>query len=107
MEPPDWARNEDSWRKQCRRLVARAEALITGKIELAEAARQIDKYRIWLRAEEDPDFTVFKSLLVETSRPPTDAVEDVKLRAIEAKFRDRALEAAHNLIKTYGINDRE
>jgi hypothetical protein len=113
MKPPAWVKNKDSWRKQCRRLVARAKELIAGKIELPEAAHQIAKYQSWLRASQDPDFMVFEALYSEICRFPTGAVrqhwapealekEDVKIRAVEAKFRASALEAAHNLIEKYG-----
>jgi len=115
MEPPTWVKNKDSWRKQCRRL-ARAKELIAGKIGLTEAAHKIHVYQTWLRAEGDPDFMIFGALFNEVSRHPTGAVrehwvldalekEDIEIRAIEAKFQIKAIEAAHNLVKKYGVNE--
>jgi hypothetical protein len=114
MEPPAEVKNKDSWRKNCRRLVARAKEFIRGEIGVAEASHQIGKYQTPLRAQIDADFMVFKALFAEISRLPTEEAvrqhwapealekQDVKIRAIEAKFRDSALAAAHNLIKKYG-----
>ena len=62
---------------------------------------------------------VFKALFAEISRLPTEEAvrqhwtpealekEDVKIRAVEAKFRVKASEAARNLIKKYGVSKQE
>jgi hypothetical protein len=116
IEPPAWVKNKDSWRKQCRRLVARAKELIEGRIGLIESAREINKYGFWFQATEDPDFMVFHALHRETGQIPLGEVrklwapeglliEELKIQSAEMKFREKAQKAARNLVKKYGANE--
>jgi hypothetical protein len=115
MNPPSWVKNEASWNKQCRRLIARANELIEGRIGVLEAARKITLYRFRLRAEKDTDFITFVAIDSETDHLPIGIVrqhwvgealekKDLEIEKTETHFRDRALKAARNLIEKYKIN---
>jgi len=115
MNPPSWVRNEAQWHKQCRRLIARANELIEGRVAVVESAREIRKYGFWFRASDDPDFLTFIAIDSETDHLPVgdvrqhwskDALEkkDVEIQKAEATYRPRALDAARNLIRKYGPN---
>jgi len=113
MELPSWVKNEDSWKKQHRRMIARAYDLIHERIELVDAAREMLVYKFRLRLESDNNFSVFKAICSETAHLPTGkareqywdkealAIKDQELQSIENRFRDRALEAACNIVARY------
>jgi hypothetical protein len=114
MTPPTWVTNEQSWRKDCRRVVARAGDLLAGRLGVIAAAQQLAKLRFWLRADDDPDFSVFTAINSESDHLPTGAErqhwatdalkdKDVEIRAIEEFYREDALEAARKLQAKYAV----
>ena len=115
MKPPSWVRNEASWNKRSRRLVARAKELIEERITVLETARWITKHRHWFRPENDPDFLTFTAIDSETDHLPLGTVrqhwasdalktKDIEIQRAETQFRPQAIEAARNLIKKYGAS---
>ena len=112
MTPPPWVTNEESWRKNCRRVVARAGDLLEGRVSLVAAAYHLEKLRFWLRAQNDRDFDIFTAITSETTHLPVgrerqhwakDALEakDVEIRRIEDFYRANALDAARKLQMKY------
>ena len=112
MEPPAWVTNEQSWRRNCRRIVARCGDLLDGRIGVIAAAQQLSKLRHWVRADDDPDFQIFIAIESESDHLPTgnerqhwapDALKtkDVEIREIEEFHRAGALEAARKLQAKY------
>jgi len=93
-------------------MVARAYDLIHGRMGLVEVAREFRKYKTWLRLEDDHDLLLFDAICSDTSHLPFGstrkfwnkealAIKDQELRIIESRFRDRALEAARNIVARY------
>jgi hypothetical protein len=116
MKRPSWATSETYWKKQCTRLVALANDLIEGRIGVIEASRQFCRYRIWFRAERDPDFMTFVAIDSDADHLPignvrqhwaTDALEkkDSEIQQCEEFYKADSIEAARNLAKKYAIND--
>jgi hypothetical protein len=112
MKPPKGITDEPKWIRHCCQIHARAKDLREGKISLAEASVALGPLASWTRAESERDFEVFRQLrdeLVELPIGPerkrwaADALarEDIKLRAIEDKWRSKAMKAAGNLEAKY------
>jgi Protein of unknown function (DUF2489) len=112
MKPPKGITDEPKWIRHCCQIHARAKELREGKIGLAEASVALGPLASWTRAESERDFEVFRQLrdeLVELPIGPerklwaADALarEDIKLQAIEDKWRSKAMKAAGNLETKY------
>ena len=112
MKPPKGITDEAKWIRQCCQIHARAKELREGKISLAEASVALGPLASWTRAESERDFEVFRQLRDELIELPigrerkhwaADALarEDVKLHAIEDKWRTKAMKAAGNLEAKY------
>jgi hypothetical protein len=112
MKPPKGITDEPKWIRHCCQIHARAKELREGKIGLAEASVALGPLASWTRAESERDFEVFRQLrdeLVELPIGPerklwaADALarEDIKLHAIEDKWRSKAMKAAGNLEAKY------
>ena len=112
MTPPAWVTSEQSWRKDRRRVVARAGDLLEGRLSVIAAAHHLAKLRFWLRAEDDHDFDIFTAITSDTTHLPVgserehwakDALEakDVEIRRIEDFYRANALDAARKLQTKY------
>ena len=108
MKPPKGITDEAKWIRHCWQIHARAKELREGKISLAEASVALGPLASWTRAESEQDFEVFRRLRDELIELPTgrerkhwaaDALarEDVKIHAIEEKWRTKAMKAAGNL----------
>lgn len=112
MEIPDWVTNEASWRKTCKKVVARARDLEERRIGVIVCAREMCKLAFWLRAEDDPDFLVFRGIASESDELPAGQErlhwsesalqkEDIKIAEAEKIWRGAALEAAESLRRKY------
>ena len=108
MKPPKGITDESKWIRQCSQIHARAKELREGKISLAEASAALGPLASWTRAESEQDFDVFRRLRDELVELPigrerkhwaADALarEDIKIQAIEEKWRTKAMKAAANL----------
>ena len=108
MKPPKGITDEPKWIRHCCQIHARAKELREGKISLAEASVALGPLASWTRAESERDFEVFRRLRDELIELPigrerkhwaADALtrEDIKIRAIEEKWRTKAMKAASNL----------
>jgi hypothetical protein len=112
MKPPKGITDEPKWIRHCCQIHARAKELREGKISLAEASVALGPLASWTRAESERDFEVFRQLRDELIELPigrerkhwaADALsrEDIKLHAIEDKWRSKAMKAAGNLEAKY------
>ena len=112
MKPPKGITDEAKWIRHCCQIHARAMELREGKISLAEASVALGPLASWTRAESERDFEVFRQLRDELIELPVGgerkrwathalAREDVKIRAVEEKWRKKALKAAANLEEKY------
>jgi hypothetical protein len=108
MKPPKGITDEPKWIRQCSQIHARAKELREGKISLAEASVALGPLASWTRSESEQDFEVFRRLRDELIELPigrerkhwaADALarEDIKIQAIEEKWRTKAMKAAGNL----------
>jgi hypothetical protein len=108
MKPPKGITDEPKWIRQCSQIHARAKELREGKISLAEASVALGPLASWTRSEAEQDFEVFRRLRDELIELPigrerkhwaADALarEDIKIQAIEEKWRTKAMKAAGNL----------
>ncbi|WP_339670988.1 hypothetical protein [Dasania marina] len=111
MIRPDWVTNESNWKKHCRRVVARGNDLLAGKLSVIACAQEMVKLVFWLRAESDADFMVFIAIKDASDAVPKE--EDRKnwsgakderqfeITTIEQQWRKPALAAAEALIAKY------
>jgi Protein of unknown function (DUF2489) len=112
MKPPKGITDERKWIRHCCQIHARAKELREGKISLAEASVALGPLASWTRAESERDFELFRQLRDELIELPigrerkhwaADALvrEDAKLKAVEEKWRGKAMKAAANLEAKY------
>jgi hypothetical protein len=112
MKPPKGVTDEAKWIRHCCQIHSRAKELREGKISLAEASVALGPLASWTRAESERDFEVFRQLRDELIELPTGrerkrwsdhalAREDVKIQAVEDKWRNKAIKAAANLEAKY------
>jgi hypothetical protein len=112
MKPPKGITDESKWIRHCCQIHARAKQLLEGKISLIEASIALGPLASWTRAESERDFEVFRRLRDELIGLPIArerkwwaahalAREDIKIHAIEDKWRGKAMKAAANLEAKY------
>jgi hypothetical protein len=112
MDRPAWVTNEQHWHRSCREVVERCRDLMEGRLSVIEAARVLRELAFRVRAEEDPDFILFRAIDSESDALPigperehwsTSALEreDSKIAAFEETWRSRALLSARNLTERY------
>lgn len=115
MDKPDWVTNEASWKKHCRRVVARTTELIEGKVGMIDCSREIGRLAFWLRAEKDPDFVKFQTINKESEEIPSidkrqkwpgeaRDIETKKIEDIEARWKSEALAAAISLREKFDVS---
>ncbi len=105
--------NAPRWEEQCRKIHARASEHVAGKLTAIQAALALNSLAIQTRAaQDDPDFSVFRRIYGEVMGLPVGgerqhwaqlalAREDVKIRAIEERWKSEALAAALRLVAKY------
>jgi hypothetical protein len=112
MKPPKGVTDESKWIRHCCQIHARAKELREGKISLAEASVALGPLASWTRAESESDFEVFRRLRDELIELPIGrererwaaealAREDLKIHAVEEKWRNKAMKAAASLEAKY------
>ncbi|CAB3788407.1 hypothetical protein [Paraburkholderia caffeinilytica] len=116
MEPtfptPMGITNEALWRKHCRKIHARAKDLLSGRLGVIETARAMCPLASWTRAENEPEFQLFRAITSESNHLPVGEVrahwapyalarEDIHIRAVEDRWREQALAAAARLVERY------
>lgn len=102
MEPtflmPMGITNEARWRKHCRKIHARAKDLLSGRLGVIETARAMSPLASWTRAENEPEFRLFRAITSETNHLPVGEVrahwapyalarEDIHIQAAEDRWR--------------------
>jgi hypothetical protein len=109
---PAGIRNEALWLKRCRKIHARAKDLLEGRLSVIETARAMNVLALWTRAENEPEFQLFRAITSETDHLPVGDVrqywapealerEDIDIRAAENRWRHQALIASAQLIQRY------
>ena len=109
---PPSIRNIAHWEENCRKIHARAQDLIDGKIGVIEAAQRLCVLSTWIHARKDKDFSVFLKIGFEIIALPVGTErqywakqalerEDAKIQILEEYWRPAALAAAHRLVKKY------
>ena len=109
---PPGITNEALWRKHCRKIRARAQDLLEGRIGVIEAARALVPLATQTRAENTPALQVFHVIDGETCFLPVGEVrnywapealarEDITIRAAEERWRPQAIAAATALVQQY------
>jgi hypothetical protein len=112
MNRPDSIRNEAKWIVDCTKIRARACELIENRISLFKASEQLNMLAMIVHAKGDPHLSIFKLILGEFVGIPAGeerkhwaphalAREDMRIRNLEAIWRDRALVAAKELVQRY------
>jgi hypothetical protein len=98
--------------EHCRKIHARAKDLLDGKISVIEAAQALQSLALLTKAQQDPDLSVFIRLCGDLIGLPIGRErslwakhalerEDVKIRAIEQRWKPVALASAHRLVERY------
>lgn len=109
MKRPVTIRNEAKWIADCRKIHARSNDLLEGRISLFAASQELNKLSIWVDAKDDADLSVFKIVYGEfvgiaagSERkhwvPHALAREDLKIRNLEAIWLSKAIAAAKRLV---------
>lgn len=112
LEIPMGITNEELWRKNCRKIRARAVDLLEGRLGVIETARAMLPLARWTKVDGEPEFQLFRAIASETDDLPVGAVralwapgalvrEDVRIRAAEAFWDERARSAATRLVERY------
>ncbi|RQV22991.1 hypothetical protein DF039_10150 [Burkholderia cenocepacia] len=112
MRIPPGITNEALWRKNCRKIRARALDLLEGRLGVIETARAMLPLASWTKVEGEPEFLLFRAIASETDDLPvgdvrahwaTDALEreDRRIEAAEKFWREKAFSAAARLVKRY------
>jgi len=112
MRRPDAIRNEPRWIVLCTKIRARALDFIEERLGMFEAAQALNKLAIWTHARDDADLKVFGLIYGEFLGLPAGservhwaahalAKEDVKIRAVEARWSEKAQAAAAGLVERY------
>lgn len=112
MNRPDSIRNEAKWIVDCTKIHARAGDFIEGRVSLFEASELLNMLAMRVHAKDDPDLSTFRLILGEFVGIPAGAErkhwaphalarEDLRIRNLEAIWRDKAAEAAKRLVERY------
>lgn len=112
MQIPAGITNEALWRKNCRKIRARALDLLEGRLGVIETARAMLPLAYWAKVEGESEFLLFRAVASDTDDLPvgdvrshwaTDALEreDRRIEAAEEFWREKALSAAARLVERY------
>lgn len=109
---PAGIKNEQLWRKHCRKIRARAADFLEGRLGLIETARAMLPLARWTKVDGELEFQLFRAIASETGDLPVGDVraywapealerEDVRIQAAEAFWNDRARSAAARVVERY------
>jgi hypothetical protein len=112
MDRPESIKNQPKWIKDCAKIRARALDFLEGRQSLPETAKNLQVLAIWTHAKSDSDLEIFQRIYADLSGLPVGserefwaphalAREDVKIQAVEERWRARALAAAARLVTRY------
>jgi hypothetical protein len=112
FQAPAGIKNVPHWEEECRRVHARATDFIAGKLTVVQAALALSRLELMTRAKGDADFEVFRKISGELLGLPVGEErrlwakqaldrEDVKIAAIERRWKRSALAAARRLAERY------
>ena len=112
MEPPKTFQNVAQWQDFCRRIHARAEDLLAGRLGVIETARLLSQLAFWSHLRDDADLVTFAAIDSETDDLPVGAVrqywapealerKDVEIDRAEQMYRAVAHEAATHLVNRF------
>ncbi len=118
MDRPTWVTNEHHWRENCREIVQRCRDLLEGRLGVIEAARLLQELAFRVRAENDPDFMLFRFLDSESHDLPVGPQrqywsasalerEDAKVDAFQASWQRKACLSAKNLVQRYSLSSND
>lgn len=108
--------NEEHRRLAGAKIVATAQRILSGELNIVAGARQLASLRFDVGAEHDSDFIFLVGVDSETdhfpvgevrSRWSTDALreKDGELQAYEASVRERTFQVCRSLIQKYKAHD--
>jgi hypothetical protein len=111
-QPPDWVRDEHTWRKDRLLVVNRSLDYLEGRAGLIEVSRDLCACAARLRADRDPDFLLFRAIDSETDHLPIGKfregwaadsllIKDQEIRSVEEFYRSNATAAAKKLVEKY------
>jgi hypothetical protein len=112
MKIPAWVRNEQKYRKDCRRLRALASRVAQGKETVIEGSRNMLKYRLWMREEQNKDFDIFVVVGTQSDHLPVGSVrqywapdallqKDKEILKLEDLYRVRVIRSATRIYEKY------
>ena len=95
MEPPSTIHNVAKWENDCRKIHARAEDLLAGRLGVVETARIFSRLATWTHLRSDPDLKTFIGIDSETDALPVGNVrKDLSVKArvlgVEVKNHTKA-----------------
>ncbi len=105
ISPPSTVKNQQLWRKHCRKVRALAQRITVGKVGVIEGSRQMLTFRQWLHAWDDGQFDVFEMVNQKSIGLPLGEVrlrwdadalktKDEEIRSVEDAYRKKVIEAA-------------
>ena len=112
ISPPLTIKNEELWRKQCRKVRALAQRIIEGKVGVIEGSRQMLTFQIWLHAHADGSFRIFRVVDSISKDLPVGKVgalwapavleeKKVKIQEVEDLYRSSVIDAAGAIKEKY------
>jgi hypothetical protein len=109
MDPPQTIHNVAQWENHCRKIHARAEDLLAGRLGVIETARLLAQLAYWAHLRNDEDLKTFVAIDSATATLPVgdvrkywapDALErqDVEINQARRLYHTAAYEAATRLV---------
>ncbi|WP_246179536.1 hypothetical protein [Pandoraea aquatica] len=112
MQIPSGITNEALWRKNCRKIRARALDFLEGRLGVIETARAMRPLAHWTKVENEPEFLLFNAVALATDDLPVGDVraywapdalkrEDRRIDAAEDFWREKIASATSRLVERY------
>jgi E3 ubiquitin-protein ligase DOA10 len=112
MDAPKTIRNLEEWENHCRKIHARAEDFLAGRLGVIETARLLSQLAFWAHLRNDADLQTFVAIDSETGTLPVGEVrkywapdalerEDVNINQAEKLNQVAAAEAATRLVQRF------
>ena len=120
MDPPRTIQDVAQWENHCRKIHARAEDFLAGRLGVIETARVLAQLAFWAHLRSDEDLETFVAIDSETDILPVGDVrnywapealkrEDAKIDQAVRLYQGTALKAATRLVQRFAwaIDARE
>jgi hypothetical protein len=112
VQVPAGVHNVPRWEEHCRKIHARAQDLIGGRLTLVQTAEAISRLSIWTLAKDDADLALFANMLRDSVGLPIGAERKYWSRAAlerqaplvqawEDRWRPIGIAAALRLVEKY------